>query len=237
MENSSASSALVCRPARHSSTRCASCAGLSLGCLPRSRPLALATFMPPRVSHPDQVRLEFGDHREDVEQQPPDRVVRVVHRAAMLSFTPASVSSPAMSRASGEGAGEPIQLGHHERVAGPARGQRLTEPGPGPAGPGKAVVDVDAVRLHAERGKCVALGGEVLGVGGATRVPDEHAGHRMTVAVELPSPGIFAGGYCGNPRCPASWHCTISGHQRRCPLGDPLTRAAGLPGGALDPPK
>src|SRR5664279_2722905 len=48
-ENSSASSALVCVPARQSSTRCASWAGLSLGCLPRSRPLALATFMPSLV--------------------------------------------------------------------------------------------------------------------------------------------------------------------------------------------
>lgn len=32
-------------PARQSSTGCASCAGLSLGCLPRKRPLALAIFM------------------------------------------------------------------------------------------------------------------------------------------------------------------------------------------------
>src|SRR5450755_93518 len=71
-------------------------------------------------------------------------------------------------------------------LAGPAGGQRFPEPGPGPAGPGQTVVDVDAVRLHAERGKCVALGGEVLGVGGAAGVSDEHAGHRMTVAAELP---------------------------------------------------
>jgi hypothetical protein len=47
--NSSASSALVCSPALCNSTRCASCFTLSLGALPRSRPLALAIFMPSRV--------------------------------------------------------------------------------------------------------------------------------------------------------------------------------------------
>jgi hypothetical protein len=35
--------------------------------------LALAAFMPSRV-RADQVRFELGDHGEDVEQQPPDRV-------------------------------------------------------------------------------------------------------------------------------------------------------------------
>ena len=94
---------------------------------------------------------------------------------------------------------------------GPARCEGLTEPGPGPVGPGQVRVDVDAVWLHAERGKCLALGGEVLGVGRAAGVSDEHAGHRMTAAIELPSPGIFADGCCGNRRRLASWHCTNSG--------------------------
>jgi len=38
--------------------------------------LALATFMPSRVRI--LIRSEFGDHGKHVEQQPPDRVVRVV---------------------------------------------------------------------------------------------------------------------------------------------------------------
>jgi hypothetical protein len=38
--------------------------------------------MPSPGAQPDQVGLELGDHRQHVEQQPPDRVVRVVHRAA-----------------------------------------------------------------------------------------------------------------------------------------------------------
>ena len=56
-----------------SASRCASCLALSLGCLPRDRPFALATFMPSRVRIRSS-QLEFGDHRRDVEQQPADAV-------------------------------------------------------------------------------------------------------------------------------------------------------------------
>jgi hypothetical protein len=42
---------------------------------------------------------------------------------------------------------------------------------------GEAVVDVDAVRLDAERLEAVALGGEVLGVGGDARVADQQFRH------------------------------------------------------------
>jgi hypothetical protein len=36
----------------------------------------------------------------------------------------------AIARASGQRAGEPVELGHHELVAGAARRERLAEPGP-----------------------------------------------------------------------------------------------------------
>jgi hypothetical protein len=39
------------------------------------------------------------------------------------------------------------------------------------------MVDVDALRVHAERLQRVALGGEVLGVGGHTGVTDFQLGH------------------------------------------------------------
>ena len=123
--------------------------------------------MPSRVRIPDQVGFELGDHREDVEQQPPDWVVRVMHRAAVTELHVGLGEFAYDVAGVGEGAGEPVEFGDQEGVAVPAGGQRLAQPGPGPAGPGQAVVDVDAVRLHAERGECVALGGEVLGVGGA----------------------------------------------------------------------
>src|SRR5258708_10472213 len=45
-------------------------------------------------------------------------------------------------------------------------------------GAGQAVVDVDPAGLHADRGECLSLRGEVLRVGGAVRVSGEH-GHRI----------------------------------------------------------
>jgi len=47
--NRSATSALVCVPARRSSIRRSSWAGLSLGSLPENRPVDLATFKPSHV--------------------------------------------------------------------------------------------------------------------------------------------------------------------------------------------
>ena len=74
-----------------------------------------------------------------------------------------------MSRASGEA----VELGDDERVAGAAGGERFAEAGPVSVGAGEAVVDVDAVELHAEGLEAVALGGEILGVGGDARVADQ----------------------------------------------------------------
>jgi len=47
-------------------------------------------------------------------------------------------------------------LGHHERVAGAAGGERLTQTGAVAVGAGQAMVDVDALGGHAERPQAVA---------------------------------------------------------------------------------
>ena len=197
-ENSSARSALVCVPACQSSTRCASWAGLSLGCLPRSRPLGLGDLHALPRPHPDQVRLEFSDHPEDVVQQPPDRVGRVVHRAADVQLDPGLGEFLDDVAGVGQGPGEPVELRDDQGVAGPARCEGLAQPGPCPVGAGQTVVDIDPIRLHAERDQRVALRGEVLRIGAAPAISDEHSGHRITVAVRLPSPGFIAGGSYGN---------------------------------------
>jgi hypothetical protein len=49
----------------------------------------------------------------------------------------------------------------------------LAEAGSVAVGAGEAVVDVDPVGLDAEFGEGVALGGEVLAVGGDPRVADQ----------------------------------------------------------------
>lgn len=70
-----------------------------------------------------------------------------------------------MSRASGDRAGESVELRHNVRVASAHGGERLIEAGPFPLGAGHAVVDVDAIGGDAERPERLALGGEVLFVG------------------------------------------------------------------------
>jgi hypothetical protein len=65
----------------------------------------------------------------------------------------------------GQGAGEPVQLGHHELVAGTAGGHRLPQSGAGSVGAGQPVVDIDPVRSDAEPPQSLTLRGEVLPAG------------------------------------------------------------------------
>ena len=64
-----------------------------------------------------------------------------------------------------QGAGEAVELGHHEGVALATGGECFAEPRPCAGGAGEAVVDVDAFGFNAESGEAVALSGEVLFVG------------------------------------------------------------------------
>lgn len=165
-----------------------------MGLRPLSLPFAFAMAMPSRVRGADQVSLELGDHREHVEQQPANRVVGVVDGASDLQ--PDAVGGELVDDVArvADRAGEAIELGHHERVPGPGRGQGLAEPGPVAVGAGRALVDVDASRVDSHRLERLALGGEVLFGGRAACVPDERRGHAVSVADRQPSPGRFSSG-------------------------------------------
>ena len=67
----------------------------------------------------------------------------------------------------GDGAGEAVEFGDGEGVAVADGGQGLVQAGPGPAGAGQSLVQVDAVGGDAERGELLALGGKVLAGGTA----------------------------------------------------------------------
>jgi hypothetical protein len=98
----------------------------------------------------------------------------------------------------GDRPGEPIKLGHHQGVTGPARSEGFAKARASPVGSGQAMVDVDPFRCDTECGKGVALGGEVLGVGGDPGVADHQYVHLFSVPHDLPSSGLLSGGSYGN---------------------------------------
>ena len=65
-----------------------------------------------------------------------------------------------MSRASGTD--EAVELCHDERVAAAAGGERLAQSGPVSVRSSQTVVDINPVRVDAERRECVTLRREVL---------------------------------------------------------------------------
>jgi hypothetical protein len=73
----------------------------------------------------------------------------------------------------GDRAGEPVELGDDEGVAGAYGGEGLVETGPVPAGAGEPFVEVDPLVRDAEGGEGLALGGEILQDGGTSGVADE----------------------------------------------------------------
>jgi hypothetical protein len=133
----------------------------------------LATRIPFSGTQPDQVGFELGDHGQHVEQQPAHGISRVVDGAAEVE-TDLPGSQLVRNRPGiGQRSGEPVQFGHDQGVPGPAGRQRLPQPGTFPVGARQAVIDVDPLGLHAQLGQAVALGGQVLLLGGRSGVSDQ----------------------------------------------------------------
>ena len=81
----------------------------------------------------------------------------------------------------GNRSGQPVELGHDQRVAAAHRGKRLVETGTRASAPGQPVVGVDAPGIHPELHQGAALRGEVLPISGAAGVSDADGFHAFTV--------------------------------------------------------
>lgn len=125
----------------------------------------------------DQVGFELGHHREHVEQQPTDGVGRVVHRGTDGELHLARGEFGDDVAGVRHGAGEPVELGDHQRVAAAASGHGLAQTRSRAGGAGEPMVDVDPLGLDSEPGQGVALGGEVSGVGGDPSVANQQSAH------------------------------------------------------------
>jgi len=84
-------------------------------------------------------------------QQAADWIGRVVHRPADVELDPTLGEFVDDVAGVGQGSGQPIELGHDQRVPFPARGKGLTQSGLRPVGPSETVINVDAFRGDAER--------------------------------------------------------------------------------------
>jgi hypothetical protein len=87
--------------------------------------LALATFIPSRVRILIRSDSNFGDHGQHVEQQPTDRVVRVVDGPTDVEHHAGGGEFFHDVAGVGKGAGQPVEFGDNESVAGAARCQRF----------------------------------------------------------------------------------------------------------------
>ena len=164
------------------SSRC--CRSDSLGCLPRN-------FPPPGAgdghalagAHADEIGFELGEGGEDIEEQLSHGIARVIERPPRASLTPRSRSWSAMARASGTDLARRSSFGTTKRVALAHGGEGLVEAGAGAGGAGEAVIGVDAILGDAQLQERLALGGQILPVGGTARVSDERCRHGGSVRI------------------------------------------------------
>ena len=125
----------------------------------------------------DKIGFEFGDHGQDVEEQPADGVGGVVDGSSdaelHVPFGEVFDDVPGIW----QGAGEPVEFGDNEGVAGPDGGEGLAESGPFLVSAGQSVVDVDPVVGHAQGSEAVPLRGQVLFISRNAGVADDVRGH------------------------------------------------------------
>lgn len=126
-------------------------------------------------AHTDQISFELSNDAQHVEQQPADRIFRVVDATA-------DIQGPAFGRQLGcensgvwQGPGQPAQLGHHQCVSGSDSSHRMSQPWARPIGPGQTMVYIYIRFCNTQSDQTLLLSGEVLLSRRDTCVTDQHA--------------------------------------------------------------
>jgi len=122
---------------------------------------------------PNEVGLELGNHGEDVEEESSDRIGGIVDGPTQIETYLANREFVGDRSCVREGPGQPIELGDHERVALSTSSQGLTQARPFTVGASESVVNANPIWGHSEHGQAVALGSEVLLIGGYAGVSDK----------------------------------------------------------------
>ena len=108
---------------------------------------------------------------------------RVVERPAEGQFHASFLKPTGYGARIRDGPGQPVEFRHDQRVALAHGGEGLVEAGAGAGGAGEAVIGVDAILGDAKLQERLALGGQVLAVGGTARVSDERCRHGGSVRI------------------------------------------------------
>lgn len=120
----------------------------------------------------DQVSLELGDRGQNRQEHLCEWVVPVVDGAAEREPDAADRQLAEDVQCVGHRPGQPVELGHGQGVAVADGRKGLVQTGPGPAGAGEPLVQVDPVLRDSEGGEGMPLSGEVLGHRRASGVAD-----------------------------------------------------------------
>ena len=149
----------------------------------------------------DEVGFELCHHRENVEQQSPDRVGRIVDGSADAECDALDGELVHDIFRIPQGASQPVEFRNHKSVPVPAGGQGFSESGSCPVGAGESVVGVDQARSNAEGFQGVSLSGQILLVRGYACVSDQEFIHNATVLVDRWRPQEYARKRppCGHP--------------------------------------
>ena len=114
----------------------------------------------------------------------------------------------------------PLEFGDDEGVAFADGGEGLIEARAGAVGAGEPVVKVDALLRDAELAGSVALGGEVLVVGGAAGVADQGLGHGRECTFSPRQSGFSPYGVSATPQVKVTVACSsrrrVSGGGSTC---------------------
>ena len=121
----------------------------------------------------NQIGLEFGNHREAVEEEAPDRIVRIVDGAsdAELHLLRGELVDDVFRIS--ERTCQPVEFGDDQGVTASACGKSFPKARSSAVGAGEAMVGVDQGRSHTQSFQGVLLGREILFVCGYAGVSNQ----------------------------------------------------------------